>query len=128
MIDVTFQLLIFFLVATTVRQEEGQIPGSLPRVGGIVAAKKIELRPIRIVLHPIGKDLAGCIYELPGLSSIETPNELFEALKTRQEKMLSVEIPVIIDPRSDVRWGHVVEAFNQTVRAKYTRVGFAYSH
>jgi biopolymer transport protein ExbD len=33
--------------------------------------------------------------------------------------------PVIIESGEHVRWGHVVNAFNQAVRAGYTNINFA---
>ena len=34
------------------------------------------------------------------------------------------EVPVTIQPLGNVRWVHVVNAFNQAVRADYKKVGF----
>ncbi len=125
MIDVTFLLLFYFLLTTTFRQQEGQIPGALPRAGGILSNQVVELRPIRITLWPTGTDRSGCVYELSGLSAaIDTPAKLYDALVARGRLVGSKEIPVIIRPRRDVRWRHVVETFNQVVRAKFKRIGF----
>ena len=128
MIDVTFQLLLFFLLTTTFRQEEGQIPGTLPQKGGITAGQIVELKPIRILLRPTGANRAGCIYEMSGQDvGMDTPAQLYEALVGRQKVYGSDEVPVVIQSRYDVRWQHVVEAFNQAVRAKFKNIGFASS-
>ena len=128
MIDVTFQLLLFFLLTTTFRQQEGQLPGTLPQIGGITAGQVVELQPIRIMLHPVGADRAGCIYEVSGLAvAIDSPDQLYQAMIARQKAVGSDEIPIIIQPRIDVRWRYVVEAFNQAIHAKFKNIGFASS-
>ncbi len=126
MIDVTFQLLVFFIVTTTFRQQEGHIPGTLPEKGGITAGAMVELKPIRVMLRPTGEDRADCIYEIGGYGiGIDSPAQLFAALRARQQALGSDEVPVVIQPRDDVRWQYVVEAFNQAVRAKFKNIGFA---
>ena len=127
MIDVTFQLLLFFLLTFTFRPAEGQIPGSLPRKG--LVAESIDVpwsEPIRISLRPAGAERTGVIFEVSGLDvGITRPQKLYEHLLARQERLGTNEVPVIIDSRSNVRWRYVVEAFNQSVRAKYKNIGFA---
>ena len=126
MIDVTFLLLLYFLLTTTFRQAEGQIPGSLPRKMDVVAGISVPLQPICIVLRPAGEGRHGVIYEMSGLNvGLRSPQELYERLIARQRAIGSSEAPVLIQPRPDVRWQHVVEAFNQAVRAKFKKIGFA---
>ena len=54
MIDVTFQLLLFFLLTCEFRPTEGVIPGSLPENGPLVGPKvaPVRLDPITIRLLP----------------------------------------------------------------------------
>lgn len=121
MIDVTFQLLLYFLLTSTFREDEGQIPGSLPSQGG-AAAQSTPLKPIRIVLEPRGAARELVQYDVSGLPPINRPRELHEVL---QRLKRSDEIPVVIKPRADVRWKYVVEVFNAAVAAKYKNIGFA---
>jgi biopolymer transport protein ExbD len=121
MIDVTFQLLLYFLLTSTFREDEGQIPGSLPSKGG-AASDDTPLKPIRIVLEPRGAARDMVQYDVSNLPTIIQPRELHEVLKRLQK---SDEIPVVIKPRADVRWKYVVEAFNAAVAAKYKNIGFA---
>jgi biopolymer transport protein ExbD len=37
------------------------------------------------------------------------------------------KVPVMIMPAVNVRWEHVVNAFNQAVRAKFKKIGFSYA-
>jgi biopolymer transport protein ExbD len=125
MIDVTFQLLIFFLLTTTFRAEEGQIPGSLPQVGGIAAVAEVQLEPLVIQIKPFGSDRSRCRYEVTGRPlPLETPSQLYQVLRARREEMGENE-PVILRPTPNVPWYFVVEAFNQAVRAEYTNIGYA---
>jgi len=127
MIDVTFQLLIFFLLTATFREQEGQIPGSLPAKGGITAADTVQLEPLFIVIRPAGSDRSSCVYEITGKAVVmDTPDQLYEALTARR-RQIEAEEPVIIHPRPNIRWQFVIEAFNQAVRAKYKNIGFAAS-
>jgi len=124
MIDVTFLLLLFFLLTMTTRRE-GQLPSSLPRLGRIATAAA-ELKPIHITLRPAGPDRAGCVYEIGGQAGgLDSPERLYEALRARREAYGSDGVPVVVRPRREVRWRYVVEAFNQAARADFTRVGLA---
>ena len=119
MIDVTFQLLLFFLLACEFRETEGLIPGTLPGSG-----PPEQLRPIEISLHPSGV-MGSAYYRLDGAAeAVAGPQELFRRLRQRQEALGSRDVPVLIRPDPDVPWQFVVEAFNQAKRAEFTRIGF----
>ena len=123
MIDVTFQLLLFFLLTMTFRQAEGVIPGSLPQEAGITTASPVDLKPIVITIRPVAD---AAIYEMSGLmAEIPSGERLYAHLKARQDQLRSAEAPVVIRPEADVPWEYVVEAFSQSVKAKFKNVGFA---
>ncbi|HOD82842.1 MAG: Biopolymer transport protein ExbD/TolR [Planctomycetes bacterium ADurb.Bin126] len=129
MIDVTFQLLIFFILTSTFRQAEGQIPGSLPKQGqgGVSAEEKLD-RPINITIYPAGVDSVA--YEIEGLPQrLSDAGQLYQHLMGRQQAVgaQGTKIPVVIKPLGSVQWRWVTEAFNQSVRAKFENVGFATS-
>lgn len=123
MIDVTFQLLIFFLIAFQIRELEGFIPSSLPTPG----AEKITpslARPIDIAMRAEGAIASGVMYEIGNIVTAD-PKELFDVLQGRKSAVGSDKLPVIIKPRGDVRWQFVVEAFNAAVHAKFKNISFA---
>ena len=127
MIDVTFQLLLFFLLTCEFRESEGNIPGTLPH--GDVPRPTVLVPPppdpIRIRLRPAMGGL-GAVYQVNGaLATIHSPAELFDRLKGLQGRLGSGDVPVVIVPQADVPWQFVVEAFNQAVRAEFTKVAFA---
>jgi len=132
MIDVTFQLLLFFLVACQFRQDEGQIPGSLPDTGeGIRHKDVVKLRELTIVLRTVRFDdetgLPVAAFFVGGDNvGIQDPERLFIRLRAHQESLGgSKEIPIIIQPRGNVPWQYVLQAYNQTVRAEFKSIGFA---
>jgi biopolymer transport protein ExbD len=124
MIDVTFQLLLYFMLTSTFKPNEGQIPGSLPEKG--VAAVSSEPRPpIRIVIYPRGANREYVRYQVDNLTEIDRQEDLYKMLEARKKSgSVTVETPVQIRPSTSVRWKYVVAAFNAAVRAKYKNIGF----
>ena len=126
MIDVTFQLLLFFLLTTTFRQAEGQIPGSLPQEPEQIRTE-LEMsivKPIVLELHRAAD--SEVVFVLPNrLDGVREASALYDALVALREGYGSNEMPVVIRPEDDVPWQYAVEAFNQAVRADYRNIGFA---
>ncbi len=123
MIDVTFQLLLYFLLTSTFRPDEGQIPGTLPARGAGAVAKDNPLPRVRIVLRPRGADRRQVQYEVDRIT-VDREEELYRVLLGRR-KVVTAEAPVEIRPDAYVRWDYVVAAFNAAVRAKFKNIGFA---
>ena len=125
MIDVTFQLLIFFLLAFQLRDPEGLIPASLPRGDRPGDQLSIPI-PIRIEILPAGRSNEAAFYEIERFPTpMADPNEVYRVLQARKEAPDAGKLPVVIKPHPDVRWQFVVEAFNAAVRAKIENVTFA---
>jgi biopolymer transport protein ExbD len=125
MIDVTFLLLVFFILTFTFRPAEGEIPSALPSPdddGRDVIGLLCE--PIEVRVLPAGPQGADAIYEMRGAAGvITTPHELHNQLLARRQ-LLGGQADVVIRPTRDVRWQHAVEAFNQAVRARFKTVTF----
>jgi biopolymer transport protein ExbD len=121
MIDVTFQLLIYFIVTATFRQAEGQIPGSLPADLGQVQ-QKVTVEPMRVVLMPGLTDDRAVQYRIDGSQPTDSPAVLYDRLQARKEVTPDPTLVIAAHPR--VRWEYVVEAFNQAVRAAYEKISF----
>ncbi len=119
MIDVTFQLLIYFLITSTYIPDEGQIPGSLPSNQG--QETKSPIRPVELNVAESG-DMTGetARYTLSGRSTTD-PEELYKRLVSRRK---SDKHPLVIKVSPRCKWRFVVEAFNQGTRAKYKKIGF----
>lgn len=121
MIDVTFQLLIYFLLTATFREAEGQIPGSLPQTAGVTAGQKAEFEPTKVLLVPIGTSDELVEYRIEGGEATQDAEKLYQDLRVRKEQL---DAPLVISVNPRVRWEYVVEAFNQAVRAEYEDIGF----
>ena len=124
MIDVTFQLLLFFLLTFTFREYEGQIPGALPKKGTGQSVASTMNQPIWVEVNSRGATEA--VYEIRGRNTaISDPLELYNVLKNMQDNQQSKEGPVVIAPDAYAPWRHVVEVFNQAIRLDFENVGFA---
>ena len=124
MIDVTFLLLVFFILTFTFRQEEGQIRAGLPKQGSLGGQPPL-ITTLRVLVLPAGRDGRDAVYEMAGAGSvISSPEELYTILRGRREA-LPEKVVVVIKPTRSVRWQHVVEAFNQAVRARFEGVSLA---
>lgn len=128
MIDVTFLLLVYFLVTAEFREAEGQIPGSLPNISGPTERKPVDVQPLRLTLVPDGPSNVGVEYQFETRQgdrtplTLTSPQRLYQELHTRKTDS---DPPLFIQVQPQVRWQHVVEAFNQATRAKYEQIGFA---
>ncbi|MBL9147744.1 MAG: biopolymer transporter ExbD [Phycisphaerae bacterium] len=133
MIDVTFQLLIYFLLGTsfvlgeeiyrvdlpdrTERRERGEGTGEDPIV--------IRIRSQSAELNDYRVDLEG------PLSTLPTDRSLAEGLRAsivsaeNPNGLVSRRTPVVIAPSADTRWEHAVDVFDAAVKAGFNRVAFA---
>jgi biopolymer transport protein ExbD len=126
LIDVFLFLIVFFLLSCQFHQSEGTIPANLPSTlaGANQGAPGIQVDPIRILLAPGGAE--SVMIEVGQGQQVEDMPALYTLLRERKLRYSSVgEQPVLIKPARGVRWGFVVDAFNQAVRAGYKEVGVA---
>jgi biopolymer transport protein ExbD len=135
LIDVMFTLMIFFLLATHMRTQEGLIASSLPDEGGQKNQDIVPTVNIPIAVRSIGGGGARYILrgsmvfdEIPGRAdSNGTANALFAALEQFRDtnKLTGDTATVVIQAAADVPWQNVVDVYNQAVRAKFKKIGFA---
>ena len=124
MIDVTFLLLLFFLLTFTFRQAEGQLPGVLPGDTVVPPPNPRPIRPdeLQVSVLPMGEHRSGVLYEVEGVPhAIRTPEELGRTLQAFAH-VGGRDRPVRIGVRGDVHWRWAVEAYNQAIRAKFTAI------
>jgi biopolymer transport protein ExbD len=126
MIDVTFLLLIFFLVTTTFKRAEGVFTSQLPRdAGAPTAALPISPIIVRITqLEPRDEEYRIRIDNYTRAPATFT--ELAQFLADIQTNPgFDADTPVVIFPASGVRWDHVVNCWNAAVRADCRNIAFA---
>ena len=124
MIDVIFQLLIYFVITANFMIDEGTILATLP--GNAAETDKVQTpeQPVVIELRSgddgVTYDLTVDGYRIDGAAG------LFAYLDGQVKGgAIAIDDPVQIKPQGEVRWQHVVNVFNACVRAKLEEVGFA---
>lgn len=121
LIDVLFMLLLYFLLSTRFRQMEGDIAGSLP---GTQSSDKVAPDDLEITILPAGEGNTKARYEIARANlQMDSAEDLYAQL-LRYTKEYNADTPVLIKPQGNVRWIFVVEAFNQSVRARFKNIGF----
>ncbi|MBI1371079.1 MAG: hypothetical protein GC162_20815 [Planctomycetes bacterium] len=130
MLDVCFQLLIFFILTASFAVGEGILPADLPAGQGKASKDEPPQGQLKIFLRSLGGDDVSIQLE----GSPTPPGnalELYAMLKSIQNgpdnpsAPYNPDDPVIIKPDGTVKWKHVVNTFNAAVRAKFTNVNFA---
>jgi len=133
MIDVTFQLLLFFILTMQFRQPEGQIPQELPKED---VPSPVPVIPININVFRVEKPevMAHVKLEFPEgrpftiRKSFEDGvwRDLLVKLQARLKDHPTDKrkVPVVIRPRARAEWSHTINAFYQAKRAGFDIVTF----
>ena len=133
MIDVIFQLLIYFVVTASFTIDEGALTARLPEGTGLAPAlPKLPQRPITIRLSPVAGAPAQCHIELVGLiRQVGDFGELAAHLARIQfsgrnpDGAFKPDNPLIIEPGDKLAWQHVVNGLNAAIKAGYSNISFA---
>lgn len=134
MIDVIFQLLIYFVITASFTVDEGVLTTKLPGLEGETnsSAPKPPERPLNIVISTEGHH--GFRIRIEGLN--RAPADFaqlgqmlvelqYDPTRGRTAGAYKPDNPVIIKPDATARWQHVVNAFNAAIEARYSNVSFA---
>ena len=126
MIDIIFQLLIFFLLTPTFQSHEGYLTTNLPRDQGPNPTRQENMERIKIELLDEGNEGEGVSIILGDTQNLGDNFEgLFAALKDKRDKGLQASHPILIAPTMAVRHKFVVRAFDAAVTARFTNIHFA---
>jgi len=126
MIDMTFLMLIFFIVTTTFKQAEGIFTSRLPRTAGAPVAP-LPISPIIVRLTQPDPASSICRIRIDNFTRApQTFDELAQVLVDIQGNPgFDRQTPVVILPTADVAWDHVVNCWNAAVRAQCQNITFA---
>jgi len=131
MIDVIFLLLIYFVITASFVENEGVLVAKLPAGSGIEAPPE-ELPPQNIDIFLNSYDATGARISVGGAAEFTSFSELRAHLISIQNNpakgrsgWAALDNPIIIRPSGDVRWNHVVDAFNASFGAGYANISFA---
>jgi biopolymer transport protein ExbD len=124
MIDVTFLLLIFFLLGTKFKEPEGKLNAYLPKDKGPPPKNIAQIDP--------EEELTIRVRMLPGrrnpvytLGDIDYPTVAQLESKMRTLYSLNPEQPVTIDPDPAASYERVIWVLNACVRVGYSEIAFA---
>ncbi|MBT8486722.1 MAG: biopolymer transporter ExbD [Phycisphaerales bacterium] len=130
MIDVTFLLLVYFMVATEFKLGEEVYRLDLPDRRAAQAARdpfELDEEPLRIQIATLGRQ--GYRLRIDGpYPQPETFDDLHEFLRSRRIAdevpggLFEPSHPIIIEPTRTTRWQHAMETFNAAARARFTNV------
>jgi len=142
MIDVTFLLLIFFIVTLKFRTLEGRLDASLPKDKGTKNTKQEDIEQVQIdirvanpgVLRPdpetrtpsypqgkLNKYLGRKIVYQIGSQTFQTPAEVSKYLATFDKE----ETPVVISPLKKVIYADVIKILDVVIALEFKQVSFA---
>ena len=135
MMDLTFNLLLFFVLTASFSIGEGSLPADLPAGTGsslpdhTTPAAPPE-NPLILSLHFNAANQIIIQFEGTNLATGDY-QDLFQKLQGWQHNaqnpagIYQPTNPIMIKPDPNVPWSHVVNCFNAVMRARYTNVGFA---
>lgn len=125
MIDVIFQLLIYFVITANFMIDEGTIIATLPGDASPTSeVKPPDDPPILIEMGPTA-DGIGYVMRIKG-NPIAGTTGLHSYLEGQiAGGSLAKDRQVQIQPQDKVRWQHVVNVFNTCVSLELSNVGFA---
>jgi len=123
MIDVTFQLLLYFLLTTEFREDEGQIPGSICGRGG-GRPPVVQNPQVTITLRSTGDVFQSCQYEVDNRPPVDSPTSLRQTLEDLSNDYDRETTVIDLKCVGAVRWKYVVEAYNAAVHNRFGRISF----
>lgn len=128
MIDVVFQLLIYFIVGTTFAMGEQSYRMDLPERQGTVEVDPLELDDEPVVVRVLGGGRISVPGPWDGPVSVERLTDFLRSNKQEKDGrgggLIPADAAIRIKPRGGVSWADAVQAFNAAVAAGYETVGF----
>ncbi|MEM7577399.1 MAG: biopolymer transporter ExbD [Planctomycetota bacterium] len=133
MIDVIFLLLIYFVVTSNFRIDEGVLTATLPQgTGQPQVSTELPPQKLEVLLTAGTVDDTQVAIQLGSQAftsfndlRLDLASKLYDPQAGQLGGLYEADNPIIIQPGTNVRWQHVVDAFNACVSAKYTNVSFA---
>lgn len=126
MLDVTFLLLIFFILTVNFNVSEGILPADLLTEGsGPLSAPQVPTTPVVVRLADAGHGvLAIQLQDEPVVHFQQLHDKLEQWHIDQPGGFLASDNPIRIAPQGRVPWQSVMEAMNTVYRADYRNVQF----
>lgn len=134
-LDMSFALLTFLILGASFAMSEGVLSAKLPQGAGGAAADlpQTPQMPLIVNVSSGGGEAFRIDFEgMGGLAPTDDFKVLAETLRSLRHDpqnnpggTLKNDNPVVIQPRGEVTWQGVMQAFNAAQRARYTNVAIA---
>lgn len=122
LVDVTFLLMVFFVIAGSFDMFEGVLRSRLPKVGA--ATTPLPFSPVGVRIERIPGEAPAIRVEPFGYQAANFA-ELGTYLTTlREQSGLDVETPVVFFVDDNVPWDDAVNGWNASLRAGFTNLAF----
>jgi biopolymer transport protein ExbD len=135
MIDVTFLLLIFFIVTLKFKVLEGRLDASLPKDMGTAATPSEPIEKVNVILLVSDPGTLGPDEKNPNLKKYtgrkvryEVGTQTFRSIDELQRYLAiqdKAETPVTLDPRKGIINEDVMIVLDVIIREKFEKVSFA---
>ncbi len=128
MIDVVFLLLIYFIVATEFKTSEAAFAMDLPeRINR--PSILFDDEPLIILVDSVGDKKHDLRMSMLGpWDDVQTPEELRMFLHRNvadsfgKQGYFTLDHPIVLRPKKDANWEHVLAVYNAVVHAAYTNI------
>ena len=118
LIDVVFLLLIFFMCSMSFDTHERRLPAQLPQSGPAAEHELADFDPVHIMLR---QWRGGVELRCDGQVCADF-DDLLRMLRARRA---IAQVPVVIEGREGVPFGHMVTAMDTCYRADFRQVAFS---
>jgi biopolymer transport protein ExbD len=123
MMDILFNLLIFFLCFGLALVPEGSLPAKLPASHGQALGGTVPMTPIEIRLASAGNTVQ--VQLRPQGIRLTSMADLYEQMKLLAESRdFGIESPVILVPGPDVPMQFVADSYNAAFQAGFKEIVF----
>jgi biopolymer transport protein ExbD len=128
MIDVTFLLLVYFMVATEFRTSESQYPMDLPK-RQVGTGMLLDDQPLVVHVESTGDRAWDCRVRLDGpwepVSGIDGLHRFLRKYRADgfgNDGLFTPDHPIVIRPSAEARWDHAMAAYNAAAAARYSNI------
>ena len=121
MIDIIFNLLIFFLLTPTFQAKEGYLNTNLPKKGpGTPTEERLKI----FLEVPADNDEQVVIFFRDDKVPLGGYTDLYDKLRDLRQRGYGEDKPILISPVAEVRHKWVVKAFDYTIWAGFKNIQF----
>jgi biopolymer transport protein ExbD len=123
MIDVVFQLLIYFLCTASFAMSEQILPATLPQLGSVAATPSKEIQELEVVRITLSQTDGGLHIQLNG-NAVSNSADLRDRLR---QLLALADLPAVLDVSPEVELGHVIAVYDSCLAAGMHQVHFSAS-